>query len=94
MVDLRCHGCGQVHEGAKAVTLDDGTEVGSYSQRWREITEARWVLKTLPLKVNKRRPKTPQISRRDYIMGVQDRRGQLAADQLKRDILALWKATK
>ena len=94
MVDLRCHGCGQVHEGAKAVTLDDGTEVGSYSQRWREITEARWVLKTLPLKVNKRRPKTPQISRRDYIMGVEHRRGKDAADNLKRGVRALWLASK
>jgi hypothetical protein len=94
MTDLRCMGCGQVHDGAKEVELPNGKIVGSYSEAWRAYTEAKWVLEKLPLVVNRRRKSTPQISRRDYIYGVEQRRGKDAADRLKRGVRALWLASK
>ena len=92
--ELACAACGQVHKGAKLVTLPDGTQVNNYSEAWRAYTEAKWVLDKLPLKVNRRRKSTPQISRRDYIYGVEQRRGKDAADRLKRGVRALWLASK
>lgn len=94
MSELACMGCGEVHDGAKLVTLPDGTQVSNYSEAWRAYTEAKWVLDRLPLTVNKRRKSTPQISRRDYIYGVEQRRGKDAADRLKRDVRELWLASK
>ena len=92
--ELTCHSCGKVHPDAKLITLPDGTSVGSYSEAYRAYTEAKWVLDKLPVTVNTRRKKTPQISRRDYIMGVQDRRGQQAANELASNVTKLWKASK
>jgi predicted translin family RNA/ssDNA-binding protein len=92
--ELACPACGKVHPNAKLITLPDGTSVGSYSQAYRAYTEAKWVFEVLPVTVNKRRKKTPQISRREYILGVQDRRGQAAADELANNVTKLWKASK
>jgi predicted translin family RNA/ssDNA-binding protein len=92
--DLACHACGKVHPDAKLITLPDGTSVGSYSEAYRAYCEAKWVFEMLPVTVNRRRKKTPQISRRDYILGVQDRRGQAAADELANNVTKLWKASK
>jgi len=92
--ELACHSCGKVHPDARSVTLPDGTSVGSYSEAYRAYTEAKWVLDTLPVTVNRRRKKTPQISRREYIMGVQDRRGKRSADELATNVTKLWKASK
>ena len=92
--ELACHACGRVHKGAWSVKLPDGTNVGSYSEAYRAYTEAKWVLDTLPVTVNRRRKKTPQISRRDYIQGVQDKRGQAAANELANNVTKLWKASK
>lgn len=92
--ELACHACGRVHKGTRSVKLPDGTSVGSYSEGYRAYTEAKWVLDTLPVTVNRRRKKTPQISRRDYIQGVQDKRGQAAANELAANVTKLWKASK
>ena len=92
--ELTCHSCGKVHPDARSVTLPDGTKVGSYSEAYRAYTEAKWVFEVLPVTVNRRRKSTPQISRRDYIMGVQDRRGQQAANELAANVTKLWKASK
>jgi hypothetical protein len=92
--ELACHACGRVHQGARSVTLPDGRVVGSYSEAYRAYTEAKWVFEVLPVTVNKRRKKTPQISRREYILGVQDRRGKRAADELANNVTKLWKASK
>ena len=92
--ELVCHACGRVHKGARSVKLPDGTSVGSYSEAYRAYTEAKWVLDTLPVTVNRRRKKTPQISRRDYILAVQDKRGQAAANELAANVTKLWKASK
>jgi len=91
---LACRGCGKVHQGARLITLPDGTQVGSYSEAYRAYTEAKWVFDTLPVTVNRRRKKTPQISRRDYIMAVLDKRGQESADELANNVTKLWKAAK
>ena len=92
--ELVCHACGKVHQGARSVTLPDGTSVGSYSEAYRAYTEAKWVFEKLPVVVNRRRKKTPQISRREYILGVQDKRGQAAANELANNVTKLWKASK
>jgi hypothetical protein len=92
--ELACRGCGKVHPDAKLITLPDGTRVGNYSEAYRAYCEAKWVLDTLPVTVNRRRKSTPQISRRDYLMAVRDRRGQAAANELAAMVTKLWKASK
>lgn len=92
--ELACRACGRVHPDAKLITLPDGTVVGSYSNEYRAYTEAKWVLDKLPVTVNKRRKSTPQISRRDYIMSVLDKRGQESANELAAMVTKLWKASK
>lgn len=92
--ELACHSCGKVHPKAKLITLPDGTSVGSYSQAYRAYTEAKWVFDKLPVTVNHKRKKTPQISRRDYILAVQAKRGQVAANALADIVTKLWKASK
>lgn len=92
--ELACRACGRVHPDAKLITLPDGTVVGSYSNEYRAYTEAKWVLDKLPVTVNKRRKSTPQISRRDYIMSVIDKRGQASANELAAMVTKLWKASK
>ncbi len=92
--ELACPACGKVHPDAKLITLPDGSIVGSYSNEYRAYTEAKWVLDKLPVTVNTRRKKTPQISRRDYIMAVLDKRGQESANELATNVTKLWKAAK
>ena len=92
--ELACPACGKAHPDAKLITLPDGTVVGSYSEAYRAYTEAKWVLDKLPVTVNRRRKSTPQISRRDYILGVQDKRGKAAANELAAMVTKLWKASK
>lgn len=92
--ELACPACGKVHPDAKLITLPDGSIVGSYSNEYRDYTEAKWVLDTLPVTVNRRRKSTPQISRRDYIMSVLDKRGQESANELAAMVTKLWKASK
>jgi len=92
--ELACPACGKVHPDAKLITLPDGSIVGSYSNEYRAYTEAKWVLEKLPVTVNRRRKSTPQISRRDYIMAVLDKRGQESADELATNVTKLWKAAK
>ena len=91
---LACRSCGQVHPDAKQVTLPDGRVVGSYSSEYRAYTEAKWVLEKLPVTVNKRRKSTPQISRREYILSVGQRRGEAAMHELAANVRELWKASK
>ena len=91
---LTCRGCGKVHPDAKLITLPDGTVVGNYSDAHRAYCEAKWVLDTLPVTVNRRRKSTPQISRRDYIMAVRDKRGEASANELAAMVTKLWKASK
>lgn len=92
--ELACRACGRLHPDAKLITLPDGTVVGSYSNEYRAYTEAKWVLDKLPVTVNRRRKSTPQISRRDYIMSVLDKRGQESANELAAMVTKLWKASK
>jgi len=51
-------------------------------------------VKKLPVTVNRRRKKTPQISRRDYIMAIKDKRGENACFELAKNVRELWKAAK
>ena len=91
---LACRACGKVHQGARLITLPDGTQVGNYSEAYRAYCEAKWVLEHLPVTVNRRRKSTPQISRRDYIMAVKDKRGEAAGNELAKNVRELWKASR
>lgn len=91
---LACHACGKVHQGARLITLPDGTQVGSYSEAYRAYCEAKWVLDTLPVTVNRRRKSTPQISRREYIEAIKAKRGDAAGNELARNVRELWRATR
>lgn len=68
--------------------------MGNYSNEYRAYTEAKWVLDKLPVTVNRRRKSTPQISRRDYIISVGQRRGEAAMQELAANVRELWKASK
>lgn len=92
--ELACRACGRLHPDAKLITLPDGTVVGNYSNEYRAYTEAKWVLDKLPVTVNRRRKSTPQISRRDYIISVGQRRGEAAMQELAANVRELWKASK
>lgn len=92
--ELACRACGRLHPDAKFITLPDSTVVGSYSNEYRAYTEAKWVLDKLPVTVNRRRKSTPQISRRDYIISVGQRRGEAAMQELAANVRELWKASK
>ena len=52
------------------------------------------MLEHLPVTVNRRRKSTPQISRRDYIMAVKDKRGNDAGNELAKNVRELWKASR
>jgi hypothetical protein len=91
---LACRVCGNVHHGARLIKLPDGRELGSYSEAYRAYCEAKWVLDHLPVTVNRRRKSTPQISRRDYIMAVKDKRGNDAGNELAKNVRELWKASR
>jgi hypothetical protein len=92
--ELICRGCGKVHPDAKLITLPGGTVVGNYSEAYRAYCEAKWVLDTLPVTVNRRRKSTPQISRREYIVAVGQKRGDKAMHELADNVRQLWKASK
>lgn len=91
---LACRSCGKVHQGSRLITLPDGRVLGSYSEEYRAYCEAKWVLDTLPVTVNRRRKSTPQISRRDYINAVKARRGFAAGNELARNVRELWRASR
>lgn len=69
--------------GERLVTLHDGRVVGSWSEEWRAECEARAVLR-LPTKVR----------RQGHILRVRERRGDAAANELERRVMAIWKADR
>lgn len=82
-VDHRCLGCGQVHQGAREVTLIDGTTASSYSEAWRLECEARSVLGIALL-----------AKRQRHLADIEKKRGKAAADQLRAKILEIWEAAR
>lgn len=61
------------------VTLIDGRQVDSSSEPWRAECEARHILAM------------PNVqARRDYLAGIQKRRGQQAYEQLADLVRAVW----
>ena len=78
---LRCHACGEVHERARIVTTVDGREMGSYQDAWRRYHEAMWVLKKYR---NKR-------TRMGYLARVMEVRGPKAMEELRAEMMVLWK---
>ena len=61
------------------VTLIDGAEVDSWSEAWRAECEARHVLSI------------PSVqARRDYLAGIQKRRGDVAYQRLADLVRSVW----
>lgn len=79
---LRCHGCGDIHPGARLVELSDGRVVGSYSEEYRRYCEAVWVLK-------KKRSKRTRI---EYLDAVEEKRGIKARTELREEMMRIWNA--
>lgn len=81
---LRCYGCGHIHPGSRLIELSDGRVVGSYSDDYRRYCEAVWVLK-------KKRSKRTRI---EYLDAVAERRGEKARQELREEMLKIWKEKK
>lgn len=82
-VDHRCRGCGNVHPGAREVTLHDGKVVSNYSEEWRLECEARSILAM------------PGVWRRqNFLALIEKKRGAKVADTLKARMLAIWELEK
>lgn len=81
MVDLNCYACGQIHVGAKPVTLHDGHVVGGDSEAWRAECEARYVVNLPRLQ-----------DRRKQLALVTKIRGERAGEALRSLVWLLFKA--
>jgi hypothetical protein len=64
--------------------------IDTYSEEWRRECEARFAL-SLADKSDHRRKGWNAISKKDYLARVRDKRGQQAHDQLREDMVKLWK---
>lgn len=62
----------------------------TYGQEWRLECEARFAL-TLPDKSDKRRKGWQAISKREYLGRVREVRGDAAHDELRQEMIRLWK---
>lgn len=67
--------------------------IDTYSEDWRHACEVRFAL-SLPDKSDKRRKGWQAVSKREYLAGVRNRRGQAAYDRLRQDMVSQWKAKK
>lgn len=76
---LKCFCCNQVHPNARLVTLPNGEEVGSYSARFREVTEALAIVRIETLEQRKR-----------HLFMIEKKRGPEAVAQLKKLIREFW----
>jgi hypothetical protein len=75
---------------AKTVQTLDSRELDSNSEEYRLYCEAKFVL-SLPDKSDKRRKGWQAVSKREYLAGVRDKRGQVAHDVLRAEMIKLWK---
>lgn len=74
----------------RTVKLEDGRIAISSSEEYRKYCEAKFVL-TLPDKSDKRRKGWQAISKREYLGRVRDKRGDDAHDELRQEMIKLWK---
>lgn len=79
MTDHACLACGEVHPGAREVTLHGGAVVSSFSEAWRHESEAISIL-ALPSK----------NERYSILHGIEKHRGKPAADALRTLVWKLW----
>lgn len=84
---LKCRGCGQIHAGARLITLPDGRVVGNHSEEYRAYCEAVYVA-GLPTK--QRRNQYLWGSLDGKIKGISQRRSVESANRLRADVMALW----
>lgn len=80
---LKCFCCNQVHDAARLVTLPNGEEVGNYSQRFREVSEALQIAGYGTLE-----------QRRRVLIGIEKKRGPAAAARVKQLIREFWQYRK
>lgn len=76
-------------QSQQIVTLDNRI-LASDSEDYRLYCEAKFVL-SLPDKSDKRRKAWQAVSKREYLAGVRDKRGQVAHDALRAEMIKLWK---
>lgn len=75
---------------AKIAKTEDGQTHDTSSEAWRLYCEACFVL-TLPDKSDRRKSGWKATSKREYLAGVRDKRGQHGYDVLRGEMLRLWK---
>lgn len=75
---------------SQQVTTWDNRTLASDSEEFRLYCEARFVL-ALPDKADKRRKGWQAVSKREYLAGVRDKRGQAGHDVLRNEMVRLWK---
>lgn len=78
---LACPQCGQVHASARWMKLSYGEKVPLHSEHYRRYCEAKWVLK-------KYRSRGTRVA---YLQRIAERRGQQAADELRSEMLKVFK---
>ena len=71
-------------------TTSDGRTLETSSEAWRLYCEACFVL-SLPDKSDKRKTGWKATSKREYLAGVRDKRGQSGHDALRAEMVRLWK---
>jgi len=75
---------------AKIAKTESGQTLDTSSEAWRLYCEACFVL-TLPDKSDRRKQGWKATSKREYLAGVRDKRGQAGHDVLRAEMVRIWK---
>ena len=74
----------------KTAKTEDGQTYDTDSEAWRLYCEVCFVL-TLPDKSDRRKQGWKATSKREYLAGVRDKRGQAGHDVLRAEMVRIWK---
>lgn len=75
------------------VQASESLQPDTWSEAWRLECEARFAL-SLPDKSNNRKKGWKAVSKRQYLAGVREKRGQHGHDVLRAEMVRIWKQTK
>ena len=75
------------------VQARDGLQLDTWSEAWRIECEARFAL-SLPDTPDRRKKGWQAVSKRQYLAGVREKRGQQGHDVLRAEMLRIWKTER
>lgn len=78
---------------AANVQASESLQPDTWSEAWRLECEARFAL-SLPDKSDNRKKGWEAVSKRQYLAGVREKRGQHGHDVLRSEMIRLWKQKK